>query len=88
MKVIHKYVLDQDIIQLPAGAEFLSLGVQQNTLCLYAIVDPDRTLVDTLRVVRTSEQIIDYHRLGDFRGTYQINKLLGGPLILHVFDIK
>lgn len=38
-KRIHKYQLDQPVVQMPVGAEILDVQMQGRTLCAWAIVD-------------------------------------------------
>lgn len=71
-------------IELPAGAEILSVQAQNNTPVLWALVDPEapkekRKLV----LLNTGGEMptdVSFHR---FLGTFQLN---GGGLVFHLFE--
>jgi len=97
MKVIHKYPLKSDYqvtiveeeVNLPEGAEVLTVQVQGSTPCIWALVDTDRK-IETLSVaiigtghpfaadwLETPKKV--------YVGTYQ---LAAGTFVKHVFIEK
>jgi hypothetical protein len=87
MKTIWKFPLDIEDkvrIPLPIGAEFLSVQVQNETLCLWALVDPDaEKTMRYLSVYGTGHKIPDDP--GRYISTFQ---MLGGRLVFHAFEPK
>jgi hypothetical protein len=88
-KVIWKFTLettDNQVIEMPIGAEILTVQMQGSTPCLWALVNPD--------VVKEQRRIEIYGTGHEMRydmrvnqkyiGTYQ---LAGGGLVFHVFEI-
>ena len=70
-------------IQLPIGAQVLSVGQQDGTPYLWALVDPEQRALATrdLLVVGTGHDALVYGRrfIGTIHG-------VEGHLVLHVFD--
>ncbi len=90
MQSIYKYPLEivgKQQIYLPAGAEVLSVDNQNGTLCLWALVSPekDRTPYD-ITIIGTGKELSDEAVAGlraqNFYGTAS---MAGGQLIWHVF---
>lgn len=84
MKVIWKFTLElegyQDV-EMPAGAEVLHVAAQDNTPCVWALVDPKALRVPRrflLCVTGTSP-----NGEGKHVGTFL---LYGGAFVGHVFD--
>lgn len=85
MKTIHKYQLqitDRQVIQMPVGAEILSVQWQRNQLCAWALVEKYETVhaPRVLHVVGTGHPVADGL---EFLGTIQTH---GGDLVWHVFE--
>lgn len=83
MKKIWKFqlqVTDTQIVEMPVGAEILSLQVQHSVPCIWALVDDHvgREKV-TFTAYGTGHDV--YHRSG-YVGTYQLHT---GTLVFHVF---
>jgi hypothetical protein len=86
-KKIFEYVLslkDESELQLPAGAQILSVMEQKNEIVLYAIVNTSVEVTKTIsvRVVGTGHAVdFDLNEYG-FVGTVSLH---GGALMFHVF---
>lgn len=83
MKTIWKFELEvvgTQIIEMPANAKILSLQIQHNILCIWALVDKhaDRVKVE-FTTYGTGHDV--YHSDG-YVGSYQLD---GGTLVFHVF---
>lgn len=87
IKKIFKYVIpitDESELQLPAGAQILSVMKQRNEIVLYVIVNTSINVMKTvsIRVVGTGH-IIDFDTNEyKFVGTVSLH---GGVLMFHVF---
>jgi hypothetical protein len=87
MKTIWKFPLeitDSQAIEMPACAYILDVQVQQDQLCLWALVDPGKD--KELRVIRiygTGHDLPDACESFDYIGTAQQG---GGLLVWHVFE--
>ena len=84
---IWKYAIsttDRQEVQMPAGAQILSVQTQRGTACLWAIVD--ETAPTRARLIRIygPGHMMDERHPGKFIGTYQLN---GGSLVFHAFDL-
>jgi hypothetical protein len=87
MRKVFKYTLEeaeQQALDLPVGAELLSVGYQNGQLRLWALVDPDQTMTEThrIRMAGTGHPLPDGVELA-FLGRVG---LLDGALILHFFE--
>jgi hypothetical protein len=92
MKVIWKFFLEPDAIdgiEMPRGAEILSVGVQHGGPKLWAICD-DRAPTAKRRISvvgtghgMTGRGLADVSA-AEFIGTFQLQ---GGALVFHVFDL-
>ncbi len=83
-KTIWKYELqmkDQQTIEMPKGAELLSVQVQFGIPVLWALVNPDAELVS--RRIGTHGTGHSIQHGGRFIGTYQV---CNGELVFHVFE--
>ena len=82
---IFKYplvVMDVQVVHMPAGAVILSVDVQRDVPCLWALVNPDAvTSLRRIRMYGTGHPVDDPP--GYFIGTIQLE---GGALVFHVFD--
>lgn len=86
-KTIYKYVLkvtDHQEVTLPVGATILSVQVQREAVCLWAMVDPEEEMGKdhTIEIYRTGHPVEHPEGL-HFIGTVQ---LLDGRLVFHVFE--
>ena len=88
MKTIWKFpvpVNDGNVLEMPEGAEILSVQAQGETPCLWALVDEQSARESrTFRTFGTGHPIhIDALDM-EHVGTYQLH---GGRLVFHVFEI-
>jgi hypothetical protein len=87
MKTVYKYVLpidDEVRIEMPAFAEVLSVGVQGENVCVWALVDPTiPKLHKTFRIAGTGHPITESEKW-KFIGTVF---LYGGGLVFHAFEL-
>lgn len=75
---------DKQTIKLPIGAELLSVQVQNNIPCIWALVYPDMGKGNIqIEIYGTGHPIKDKVERR-FIGTYQLND---GELVFHVFEI-
>ena len=85
MKKIFKWVLqaeDRQVLQMPAGATLLSLQVQKEQVCLWALCDPEAELEDRVFIVHGTG-----FQTPEDPGTYVGTALLyDGGLVLHFFE--
>ncbi len=78
-------ITDAQTIKMPAGAELLSVGEQNGTLCLWAKVDPNKEIVEkNIRIFGTVHPVpkddFENDKELSFIGTVQI-----GSFVWHVF---
>lgn len=82
--VIWKYVLEiKDVqqISMPESAKLLTVQVQNNALCLWALVDKAKPMVEKMiKIYGTGNEIPFFTRAKDYIGTVQM-----GQLVWHVF---
>lgn len=89
-KVIWKYILEitdsQELI-MPKGACVLTVQTQNNTPCLWALVNPnaekESRIFETFGTGHPICCATDMHR--NYIGTYQTH---GDSLVFHVFELK
>lgn len=85
MKTIYKYpleIIDYQSIEIPLGSEILTVQIQNEIPCIWAIVNPDFIKIKyTFRIFGTGNPIEDDFK-GSYIGTYQSQ---GGKLVFHVF---
>jgi hypothetical protein len=86
MKTIWKYdvpITDHFSLELPAGAELLTVQVQFGVPCIWAIVDPEKPLVETqFHLFGTGHAINQETGKLTYVGSFQ---MLGGMLVWHLF---
>lgn len=86
MKTIHKYevtALEDFTVQMPQGAEVLTVQVQGAAVCMWARIDTDRPL-GTYRfgVHGTGHELTEFTATAPYVGTFQLG---GGALVFHLF---
>lgn len=89
MKTIYKYKLQADSnfnikIEMPIGAEILTMQTQNGEPYIWAIVNPDPEEEKEIRNFEIRETGSPIRREGKYVGTDQI---LGGALVFHVFEV-
>lgn len=84
MQTVYKYPLphQRDVtIELPRGAEILSVGAQDDNAVLWARADPHQPkVIRKLRIIGTGHPDAD----GTFIGTILLHD---GRLVFHVFEV-
>lgn len=87
-KAVYKYKLQitkviQEVV-LPLGAQILCIKMQNDELCMWALVDPDQTYneVVKIRCAGTGHEIIEDVEYID------TVMLLDGELVFHFFKVK
>lgn len=84
MKTIYKYpleVTDRQTLMLPAHPEFLTVVVQREQPCIWALIDTNAELLPfTINMCGTGRPC--HHGRDEYLGTVL---LLDGELVLHVF---
>ena len=87
-KVVYKYKLQitkviQEVV-LPLGAQILCIKMQNDELCMWALVDPDQTYneVVKIRCADTGHEITEDVEYID------TVMLLDGELVFHFFKVK
>lgn len=87
-KVVYKYKLQltkviQEVV-LPLGAQILCIKMQNDELCMWALVDPDQTYneVVKIRCAGTGHEITED---AEYIDTVM---LLDGELVFHFFKVK
>ena len=83
MKTIWKFEIEPEcIIEIPAGAQILSVGVQSNEAFMWAMVDPSAQMSRRkINIYGTGHGLPDDP--GTFIGTFMI---YNGNFVGHVFD--
>jgi len=85
MNTIYKYKLQPNFgrLEMPQGAQVLTVQMQDGTPCLWARVDTDRALEwRSFDVYGTGHEMPDDPRLV-YVATFQMD---GGALVWHVFE--
>ena len=86
MRTVWKYELYADgetqLRPMPRGATIVHVAEQRGSLCLWAEVDPNRSLVDRCFVVHGTGHPIEHD--GVYVGTL-IH--FGGDLVWHVYEV-
>ncbi len=83
MKTIWKFplkVTDEQTLQIPNGAQLLTVQTQGEIPCLWALVDPNAERKPC--VVQTYGTGHPIREVGAYLSTYQMS---GGALVFHVF---
>lgn len=87
MKIIYKYQLevkDNLTIELPIGAEILTVQSQRDKPCIWALVDNDAIKENRkFKIIGTGNPIENLSN-SKYIGTFQ---LYGGSLVFHLFEI-
>lgn len=80
-------VTDDQTVSMPEGARVLTVQVQYETPCLWAMVDTEKPLVDHLIHIAGTGHPLPLQNVGwgQYVGSFQ---RLGGSLVFHVFDIE
>lgn len=85
MKTIYKYAVaanDTTELRMPQGAQILSVQIQHDIPCVWALVDPGAKVVTrTLRLAGTGHTLPDDP--GVYIGTFQVHTV---ALVFHLFD--
>ncbi|WP_269581880.1 DUF7352 domain-containing protein [Roseibium sp. Sym1] len=85
METIWKFTIsptDEVSIQMPEGATVLSAGVQGETMCLWAQVNPEKkTVVRRFYVVGTGHLM----PIGSLRFIDTV-QMMNGALVFHIFE--
>ena len=88
-KAVYKYKLQitkviQEVV-LPLGAQILCIKMQNDELCMWALVDPDQTYneVVKIRCAGTGHAIEE-----DIECYIDTVMLLDGELVFHFFKVK
>lgn len=84
---IHKFTLpvtDEFEISMPAGARLLSLQVQHEVPCVWAMVDTDAAAAKRRFSLRGTGHACEFGHLVPFVGTFQLR---GGTFVAHLFDL-
>jgi hypothetical protein len=86
VKRIYKFpllVCPEQHIEMPIAARILCCEVQRDTICLWAVVDPEAPKVHrTFRIIGTGNAFNDDDR-AQHVGTIQLE---GGQFVFHVFE--
>lgn len=86
-KTIWKYSLeitDKQFIKMPKGSEILTISIQNDVLCIWAMVDPSNQDEDRcFEIFGTGHIIYDQRKTKrEFIGTFRANR----DLIFHCFE--
>lgn len=84
MKKVFKYVIavtDQQIVMMPAGAQILTVKLQNGQLCLWALVDPE--MPEKPRRIYVHGTGHDVRPDAKYIGTVMY---AGDSLVFHVFE--
>lgn len=84
MKAVFKYSVPlgiQEPIRMPRGAQLLTVQLQRDVPCVWALVDTNEPNVDRdLRWVGTGHDMAETHQ-HHYVGTIQV-----GPYVFHLFE--
>lgn len=87
MESIFKYQLettDEQIVEMPLGAEVLTVQVQNEIPCIWAKVNPNHTPIRYRFRIFGTGHTIEEDFTGKYIGTYQ---LFNGSGVFHIFLI-
>jgi hypothetical protein len=81
-RVVWKYPLLNKIVEIPKGAELLTVAVQEDTVCLWALVDPEQPKV------KRKIALIGTGTHGVFPGEKYIGTchMENGEFVVHAFN--
>ena len=83
-RVIWKYALrlGTNVIEMPVKAELLTVQMQRDTICLWALVNPDIAMEQRLiEVVGTGNPIPEPYAVRRYIGSVQLDEF-----VWHVFE--
>lgn len=86
MTTIWKYEMNYGftVIDMPDGAEIVSVQMKGNTPCIWAIVDPDKPKISrSFEMFSTGHQILNYPESMVYIGTCQLF-----DYAFHIFEQK
>lgn len=86
-KQIWKFVItpSNSMVEIPIGAEILTIQAQGENPCIWAMVDPSKkTEIRQFDVFGTGHDIID--NMGFERKYINTFQLYGGALVFHLFE--
>lgn len=79
------YVQDVQTVEMPDEADILTIQVQGDAPCIWAMVNPDAPLKPRkIRIYGTGHPVDPNLSAECYIGTFQLKN---GSLVLHVFDI-
>jgi hypothetical protein len=87
-KTIWKYLLKMtefQTIDMPMDAKILSVQVQNEHPCVWAMVEPEQPKRPRNFVIQGTGLPIEIDAHLDFIGTFQLH---GGSLVFHLFEVK
>ena len=88
MKTVWKYPIPFAglfTLEMPAGAEVLSVQIQRGDPVLWSLVETDaRKSNRAFRIVAAGQELLNADEL-EFRGTFQVH---GGALVFHLFEYR
>lgn len=80
------YLTDRFELDMPVGAEILTVQVQNGRPFLWALVSPDSPKVQrSFRLIGTGHPVEDTISKESYIGTYQVG---GGRYVFHLFEEK
>ena len=87
-KVVYKYKLQitkviQEVV-LPLGAQILCIKMQNDELCMWALVDPDQTYNEVVKIRCAGNG----HEITEDVEYIDTVMLLDGELVFHFFKVK
>lgn len=85
-KTIWKYEISPEkvSIEMPKGAEILSVQIQDGNPCIWALVNPKNEPKEkVIEIFRTGHEIPCDGIVRNFIGTFQ---MFGGNLVFHLFE--
>lgn len=88
-KTIYKYpllVTDYQEVLMPIASEILTIQIQDENACLWALVDPKETIVEyrSIEIFGTGHPI--HYDMGVSRKYISTFQLQGGNLVFHAFE--
>lgn len=88
MKTIWKYeleTLDLFGLDMPCGAEVLTVQMQNGKPCLWVLVDPSKYKENRTFAIHGTGHGVSNAENKKYIGTYQ---LMGGELVFHLFELR
>lgn len=78
-------IVDRQFLQMPKGAQILSINYQNDTPCLWAFVDPEAPIEERcFEIFGTGEGI--YEDMGIVRHFISTFQALDGAFVWHCFE--